>query len=464
MTGSSSPATGTLMQPTRRENPGARHGTRTLLAPHREAHDPEPPRGPVVLHVVEAFGGGVAAAVRDYARATPECDHHLLCHLRPEAVNLEDEWDTDFASVRFLPGGHLANLKATRWAISEIHPDVIHSHSSYAGVYARLAVGHLPRKPVDTLSPLRTPGAPTTRAERHGDLLREGQRRRRLRAEKLAERGPLRRKVQKYFDPALAHIKQVYTPHAWSFSRLDHSRLTRLGFWALEGALAARTDVLAGCSKAENNVAHWGPVSPRTVYVPNVAEPDSVRKPTKGADEPLVLAGAGRLTAQKDPVFFAETVQAIRDAGFRVAPIWVGGGDEDVEQLFRDYDIKVTGWISHEQVQEQLKTADVYLHTARWEGFPITVLEAAANHIPVIVRRIRVFDDSGLPLVVDTPQDVAARWNEIVDPETRDHLCGWSQQALWENCRKIQRDRLCEIYGVHVPLLEKKALGAPSTP
>lgn len=233
--------------------------------------------------------------------------------------------------------------------------------------------------------------------------MREGQRRRRLRAEKLAERGPLRRKVQKYFDPALAHIKQVYTPHAWSFSRLDHSRLTRLGFWALEGALAARTDVLAGCSKAENNVAHWGPVSPRTVYVPNVAEPDSVRKPTKGADEPLVLAGAGRLTAQKDPVFFAETVQAIRDAGFRVAPIWVGGGDEDVEQLFRDYGIKVTGWISHEQVQEQLKTADVYLHTARWEGFPITVLEAAANHIPVIVRRIRVFDDSGLPLVVDTP-------------------------------------------------------------
>ena len=35
-------------------------------------------RRPVVLHVVEAFGGGVAAAVRDYARAVPECEHHLL--------------------------------------------------------------------------------------------------------------------------------------------------------------------------------------------------------------------------------------------------------------------------------------------------------------------------------------------------------------------------------------------------
>ncbi|WP_223286226.1 hypothetical protein [Kocuria atrinae] len=57
----------------------------------------------MVLHVVEAFGGGVAAAVRDYARATPECDHHLLCHLRPEAVNLEDQWTSTSLPCVFCP-------------------------------------------------------------------------------------------------------------------------------------------------------------------------------------------------------------------------------------------------------------------------------------------------------------------------------------------------------------------------
>lgn len=459
MNGSTSQVVETTVRARHHSTAQLRHESLDTGAVQGNTHGPTGPAGPVILHVVEAFGGGVAAAVRDYVRATPECEHHLLCHLRPEAVNLEHEWDSEFASVRRLPGGHLANLKATRWAISELHPDVIHSHSSYAGAYARLAVGHFPRKPVDTLSPLRAPGAPTTRAERHGDLLSDGERRRRLRADKRAGSNALQRTVQQYFDPSLARIKQVYTPHAWSFSRLDHSRLTRLGFWALEGALAARTDVLAGCSKAENNVAHWGPVTPRTVYVPNVADPDPARRPTKGRDEPLVLAGSGRLTAQKDPMFFLKTVAAIRTAGFRVAPLWIGGGDDEIEALLRSNGIEVTGWVGHDQVQERLRTADVYLHTARWEGFPITVLEAAANHIPVVVRRIRVFDDAGLPLVVDTPQDVADRWGEITDPDTRDHLCDWAQRALWENCHKIQRERLCEIYGVHLPLRERSVVG-----
>ena len=425
---------------------------------------------PVVLHVVEAFGGGVAAAVRDYARATPECEHHLLCHLRPEAVNLEANWDADFASVRPLPGGHLANIKATRWAIREVKPDVIHSHSSYAGVYARTAVGHLPRRRNDTLSPLNAPAAPTTRAERQGDLLTGAEL-----PPAPEERGTLQgtprragRRVpaplgnavreltsNRYLDLSLTRIKQVYTPHAWSFSRLDRSRLTRLGYWMLEGALAARTDVLAGCSKAENNVAHWGPIAPRTVYVPNIARPcgERTRRPAPG--EPLVLAGAGRLAAQKDPVFFAQAVDAIRAAGHDVRPLWIGGGDEDVERMLREHGVEVTGWVGHEEVREHLARADVYLHTARWEGFPITVLEAALNDIPVIVRRIRVFDDAGLPVVVDSPQEVARRWDEITDERARDAVSAWARRALWENCREVQRQRLGEIYGIRVPLVER---------
>lgn len=436
---------------------------------------------PVVLHVVEAFGGGVAAAVRDYARATPECEHHLLCHLRPEAVNLEASWDADFSSVRTLPGGHLANIKATRWAIREVRPDVVHSHSSYAGVYARLAVGHLPRRRNDTLSPLNAPGAPTTRAERHGDLLGRAELAPSGRGEAQdaahdAARAPLVAPARsrgagarvpapvdralrelannRYLDLSLSRIKQVYTPHAWSFSRLDRSRFTRLGYWVLEGVLAARTDVLAGCSKAENNVAHWGPISPHTVYVPNIAHPYGAPKPHPEPGEPLVLAGAGRLAAQKDPVFFVRTVEAIRAAGHRVAPLWIGGGDGDVEQLLREHGVEVTGWVGHDEVREHLRRADVYLHTARWEGFPITVLEAALNDIPVIVRRIRVFDDAGLPVVVDSPEDVARRWEEITDERAREEVSAWARRALWENCYAVQRRRLGEIYGVRVPLVE----------
>lgn len=428
---------------------------------------------PVVLHVVEAFGGGVAAAVRDYVRATPECEHHLLCHLRPEAVNLETDWDADFASVRSLPGGHLTNLRVTRRTIKDLSPDVIHSHSSYAGVYARIAAGHLPRRRTNTLSPLNAPLAPTTRAERRGDVLDDASLAAVLDVEPVNSEhgeganetsyagrgtGGLREQTATSVPGGMARavssgrIKQVYTPHAWSFSRLDRSRISRFGYWLLEGALAARTDVLAGCSKAENNVAHWGPIAPRTVYVPNVAHPGPERHRRPSDREPLVLVGAGRLVAQKDPMFFVQSVEAIRAAGHAVTPLWIGGGSPHVEQQLREHGIEVTGWVGHDLVREHLARADVYLHTARWEGFPITVLEAALNDIPVIVRRIRVFDDAGLPVVVDTPQDVARHWPEVMDERTRDAVCDWARRALWENSYTVQRSRLAEIYGIHVPL------------
>ena len=107
-------------------------------------------------------------------------------------------------------------------------------------------------------------------------------------------------------------------------------------------------------------------------------------------------------------MFFVQAVEAIRAAGHRVAPLWIGGGDADVEQLLREHGVEVTGWVGHHEVREHLQRADVYLHTARWEGFPITVLEAALSDIPVVVRRIRVFDDAGLPVDVDTTADVGA--------------------------------------------------------
>ena len=167
-----------------------------------------------------------------------------------------------------------------------------------------------------------------------------------------------------------------------------------------------------------------------------------------------MVAGAGRLAAQKDPVFFVQAVEAIRAAGHRVAPLWIGGGDADVEQLLREHGVEVTGWVGHHEVREHLQRADVYLHTARWEGFPITVLEAALSDIPVVVRRIRVFDDAGLPVVVDTPEDVARRWAEITDERARDEVSAWARKALWENCYAVQRRRLGEIYGISVPLAE----------
>lgn len=355
-----------------------------------------------VVHVVEAFGGGVAAAVRDYVRALPECEHHLVCRLRPEAQTLEPEWVEEFASIHRIDGGHMGATKFVRATINALQPDVVHAHSSYAGVWARAAlVGN-------------------------------------------------------------SNIRCVYTPHAWAFDREDKSAAQRRTYRAVERSLSRRTDVLAGCSRAENQeIRSWG-AKLKAVYVPNVAPDVQVQVSRaqitdwSAAYAPLVV-GSGRLTMQKDPEWFAEVITALRSAGQSVRALWVGGGDDDMQARLEAQSIQVTGWVEPSAVLEHLARADLYLHTARWEGFPITVLEAAQLGRPMAVRGIRAFDDIGMPLVIQRPEDLTRHWERLKDSQARETIVAEQNAALWENTRSMQRERLAEAYGLE--LLPTGALG-----
>ncbi len=355
-----------------------------------------------VVHVVEAFGGGVAAAVRDYVRALPECEHHLVCRLRPEAETLEPEWVEEFASIHRIDGGHMGATKFVRATINTLDPDVVHAHSSYAGVWARAALV----------------GNNTVRC--------------------------------------------VYTPHAWAFDREDKSNAQRKAYRAVERSLSRRTDVLAGCSRAENQeIRAWG-AKLKTVYVPNVA-PEIQAQLEKAqitdwnqSHAPLVV-GSGRLTMQKDPEWFAKVIAALRAAGHSVRALWVGGGDDQLQAQMEAQDIEVTGWVDPSSVLSHLAQADLYVHTARWEGFPITVLEAAQLGRPMAVRGIRAFDDIGMPLVIQRPEDLVQHWERLKDAQARETIVAEQNAALWENTRSMQRERLAEAYGLE--LLPTGALG-----
>lgn len=242
-----------------------------------------------VLHVVEAFGGGVAAAVRDYVRDLPEARHHIVCRLRPEADALGAQWRQDFASVTAITGGQLGAVRTVRETIRELHPAVVHSHSSYAGVWARVA------------------------------------------------------------GIGLDGFRSVYTPHAWAFAREDKSRLERAAFRGVERVLLHRTDVLAGCSRAELAPARAWRSDVELVHVPNIAEleADSTPALVQQPSDPrgLLIVGSGRLTAQKDPAWFRAAVRAVRAEGHPVRALWVGGGDETMQADLESAGIEVTGWI-----------------------------------------------------------------------------------------------------------------------
>jgi glycosyltransferase involved in cell wall biosynthesis len=58
--------------------------------------------------------------------------------------------------------------------------------------------------------------------------------------------------------------------------------------------------------------------------------------------------------------------------------IWIGDGDDYYKRTLEESGVYVTGWISKTEVLSHLLDADIYLSTSKWEGMPISVMEALA--------------------------------------------------------------------------------------
>jgi glycosyltransferase involved in cell wall biosynthesis len=178
---------------------------------HTDLDSARPPlversRDRVVLHVVESWGAGVRAATIRFAAATPGIEHHLL------RGTARSEFASDgehvFATVRDLPPGAIAARAAIRAAARELRPDVVHAHSSYAGLFVRTTLRSTPARRI------------------------------------------------------------VYSPHCFAFERRDLPPLVRIAVRGAELMLAGNTDTIAACSRAE--LATASRLGARAVHVPNV--------------------------------------------------------------------------------------------------------------------------------------------------------------------------------------------------
>jgi glycosyltransferase involved in cell wall biosynthesis len=120
--------------------------------------------------------------------------------------------------------------------------------------------------------------------------------------------------------------------------------------------------------------------------------------------------GIGRLSPQKDPDFFAGVAAHLRHAQL----VWVGDGDPLMKTRLERAGVKVTGWLPRQEVLEVLAGADVYLHTAAWEGSPMSLLEAEYMGIRTVVRSIPALESLGYPAGLDAPELVAERVDSLL--------------------------------------------------
>ena len=275
-----------------------------------------------VLHIVEAFGGGIFTFLVDLVNATnDEFDITIVYAIREETPeNFEKYFKSNIKFIRSKYLKREINIKNEFKAIKEVRqiienekPDIVHLHSSKAGITGRMAV-----------------------------------------------------KGKK--------IKVLYNPHGFSFLMKNISKLQKSFYWLVEKVISLKKGTIIACSKGEYREAKK--INKKSMCINNGIDIKKIDEETKILKEKTVnidnlkICMIGRINYQKNPKLFNRIAEENKEKKFT----WIGDGDLRKE-LISD-NIEVTGWKNREEVLNILNNNDIFILPSLWEGLPIALLEA----------------------------------------------------------------------------------------
>ncbi|MGU3432777.1 glycosyltransferase family 4 protein [Actinomycetes bacterium M1A6_2h] len=330
-----------------------------------------------IVHVSEAFGGGLRSAIVNYIHGADGFEHHLFVRTR---VGHETFDVPDTATMHVFDGDLLEFLLEARKFVMDNECDIVHLHSSYAGLLRAV----LPRG-----------------------------------------------------------TRIVYSPHCYAMEA-GHPPFKRAVYWAVERALASRDQMLMAVSPRELEIGHELRWSMPSREVPNAATPLTLVGPAQAPKGRPTVVMLGRVADQKDPKFFAEVCDIVGTDRFDF--VWIGSGDEGREHLDRAR-VRITGWLNPTETRETLQAADLYLHTAAWEGAPLSTLEAAEVGCPVLSRSIPSMVSLGYALAGTTPTEVANNVEKFFsDPDYQEQVRIQAKEVTKSFSFARMASRLVEAY------------------
>jgi len=301
-------------------------------------------RRPLILHVTECLSTGVLSAIRLMcASLDSHFDFAILYGLRQETPA---DFKYDFPpSVRFIPWAPRGEMRPLAVSaalfqlvqiVRRLQPDLIHAHSSKAGALVRIVY-------------------PTGR------------------------------------------LPVVYTPHCYAFERTDQGKISNAATWGIEWLLGRLNHTTVAIGKAE--FAQSQQVAKRSTMIPNMIELPAQSSLASIAGKPRPLPGAlanrdddegrrmtvvstGSIRPQKNFPLFCDVARELLSEPFNF--VWVGSG-EVPPGLDVPGNVRITGWLTPAALQQILLRADVFIHTSKWEGLSISVLEAISFGLPAVV-------------------------------------------------------------------------------
>jgi|YNPBryBLVA2012_1023415.scaffolds.fasta_scaffold11933_2 glycosyltransferase involved in cell wall biosynthesis len=251
----------------------------------------------------------------------------------------------------------------------------------------------------------------------------------------------------------------VHTVHGFGFHPRQ-AAVVRTLFETVEWACSRITDRLIFVSQANRNhagalgIARPGRTEliraglPTAMFVGVTAQRARVRREMGIHEDAFVITTIGPFKPQKNHADFVRLAARLRDiAAVRGErpPLFLVAGDgilrPYIESLIRrsgvEDIVRLLGW--HRNIPSLLGASDLLVMTSRWEGLPVAAVEALVAGLPVAAFRIDGLADiieNGVNGFLVTPGDVAALADAVhtirTDRSFRERLQSASKTAMIE--------------------------------
>jgi len=283
-----------------------------------------------ILHVGEYVNGGVATYLKTLLSGLQKYDD-IENYLLISEYKSQQGWENITKKVFYYKYKRsIANIflaiKQIHAVIKDINPDIIHVHSTWAGLFVRL---------------------------------------------------PYLLKKRK--------AKIIYQSHGWSFL-MDTSKYKKNIYAFVEKILSIPTDKIINISNYEQNQAiKYGLNKNKMVMIYNGVE-DKVNKSNLKLNwdrNKINLLFVGRLDRQKGLDLFLDVYNKIKLENIHLYVIGASILDNNLPQSTKY--VTYLGWVDNKDIDAYYQACDAVIMPSRWEGFGLVAIEAMKNSKAVIV-------------------------------------------------------------------------------
>lgn len=283
-----------------------------------------------ILHVGEYVNGGVATYIRTLIDGLQDY-YDIENYLVMSEYKSQKEWGNVPKKVFYYKYKRsIVNIFGAiifiRKIIDEIQPDIIHVHSTWAGLFVRL---------------------------------------------------PYLIKKKK--------CKIIYTAHGWSFI-MDVSKKKKFLYAIIERILSIITDKIVNISKFEEKEAlNYGLNKKKMVVIYNGVKDKNynIECNMDENNDKIKLLFVGRLDKTKGIDILLNIYNKCK---FKNLHLYIIGESVlDNIKIKSNDNITYLGWVDNKHIDKYYQMCDIVIMPSRWDGFGLVAIEAMRNSKPVIV-------------------------------------------------------------------------------